>query len=140
MKYLFIILLFFFISCEKEENLKIINQNLVLELKSFIKEVDENSPCKSDYITIRISENEIKMANYQPELSEDFIGMIEFDKSKIYLFSSNDYSNYVKVIYGKKKEKEKKLESKESCDPPMYRILLIDKRDKNKFRIVNIEK
>jgi hypothetical protein len=99
MKYLYILTVFFLISCKNNENVLITNKNLVSEIKSFIKEIDKNHFCKSDYLTVEIGGNEIQIGNYKPKLDKDFIGKCKFDKSEIYFFSSSvvDCSNYILI-------------------------------------------
>jgi hypothetical protein len=130
-KYLVFFLLLF-LSCDHEDNIEITNKNLIIELNQFVKKIDQNSPCKSNYITIHFKKNEIEMSNYRPLFTNKFMGTCRFNKSKIFFISDVDCSNYV-LVKNKNISSYKDITPLNSCDPPMYRILIIDKENKNKF-------
>jgi hypothetical protein len=134
MKYLFLtIICFLIISCKNDEDVKIINQDLMLEVKSFIKKVDNNPPCNSNNIIIEIFKNKIIINNSEPVFASSFLGSTTIKNSKIYFYSSADYSNF--IIATKESSKIINIDSKtnDNCDPAMDIILLIDKNDRNKL-------
>ena len=121
--FIFIIL----ISCQNKQSIEIINIDLKKELSIFIKQINKNYPCKSDYIIVEIDNQKIYLSNTNPIDSKDYIGKCNFNKSEVYFYSSVDYSNYIKLNL-KLKFETKKIYSNE-CHPSMDRILIIDKKN-----------
>ena len=134
MRNLCFLTIFILISCNKEnDSLKIRNKNLDFEIKSFIKEVDSNSPCKSSYIMVEIYKDRIVISNSIPFFRKDYLGALSFSKSKIYFYSSVDFSNYLLLKDDSVGNFTIDSTYSNNCEPSMGRILIIDKKDRNKF-------
>jgi hypothetical protein len=132
-KFLLVFLIIIISSCEKVENIQILNKELEKHVSIFIKEIEESKECKSKYITIRIVSDKIYISNSEPILSKNFIGFTKFQKSFLYFYSSGNYSNFISVKNNDFRLIEKDYNN--GCDPSKDKILNIDVRDHNILRL-----
>jgi|GEM_PF-2399361 hypothetical protein len=116
-------------SCKQKENVQILNKDLMLYVKRFIEEIDKSKYCKTKYITIEIKHDKIYISNYKPTLRKDFLGCMEFEKSNLYFYSSDEYSNFITINNNNFKSIENNYSNE--CEPPKDKILLIDKKNGN---------
>jgi hypothetical protein len=134
MRNLCFLIALFLISCNKDnDNLKILNKDLDFEIKSFIEKVDSNPPCRSSCVMVEIYKDKIVISNSEPFFRKDYLGSISFSKSKIYFYSSIDFSNYIVLKDDSFGNFSIDSTYSNNCEPSMDRILVIDKKDRNKF-------
>ena len=121
---IFWIFLIFFSSCTRENNIEIVNDSLKKELNSFIKKVNSNYPCKSDYIIVEIINENIYISNTIPTILDGYLGKCSFENSKIYFYSKTDnYKDYVKIVFPANPNLNIKKGYKNMCHPSMDKVL-----------------
>jgi hypothetical protein len=121
------------ISCEEDSNVRIKNKILLNEINLLISRLDDNKPCKSEYLVVQFEKDEIDISNTEPFISQDLIGVSYLNKSKIYFYSKNNYfTNYISINF---KITNFKIDKNYSCgcEPPMGTTLLIYENDSSKL-------
>ena len=119
-------------SCHPKKNVQILNKDLSRHVKNFIDKIDKidkSKECKSKYITIEITKDQIYISNSIPTLRNDFLGFMEFDKSNLYFYSSKEFSNFIKIYDNSFQSIEKNYNNE--CHPSKGQILLINQNNRN---------